>query len=93
MQSWFASRTEIVAKLSTATTELLKTFYQIYGQKSERIVVVNSDGVSEGQSADVQEVTAVKAGCRTLEANYQPDHQDSCPQQLVLTRLSLVFVT
>ncbi|KAF9957777.1 hypothetical protein BGZ65_001879 [Modicella reniformis] len=67
------ARTENIADLSSMTVDLLKTFYQTCGRKPERIVVYR-DGVSEGQFADVlkNEVAAIKAGCRSLEATYQP---------------------
>ncbi|KAF9357352.1 Eukaryotic translation initiation factor 2C [Mortierella sp. NVP85] len=68
------ARTESIADLSSMTIDLLKTFYQTCGHKPERIVFFR-DGVSEGQFADVlkNEVAAVKAGCRTLEADYDPE--------------------
>ncbi|KAG0330088.1 Eukaryotic translation initiation factor 2C [Podila horticola] len=68
-----AARTETVADLSDMTVELLKMYYQTCGQKPERVLVYR-DGVSEGQFSAVlkNEVGSLRAGCRRLDAKYNP---------------------
>ncbi|GBC06892.1 hypothetical protein RclHR1_07120005 [Rhizophagus clarus] len=64
---------EVIGDLAEMVKELLKTFYQTCGRKPERILFYRS-GVSEGQFSIVleNEIKAVKAACRSLEASYRP---------------------
>lgn len=53
--------------------EILRKFYGTSGLKPERLLVYR-DGVSEGQFKQVldAEVSAIRAGCASLDPNYKP---------------------
>ncbi|CAB4399861.1 unnamed protein product [Rhizophagus irregularis] len=65
--------TEIITDLENMVKELLKAFYQTCGKKPKKILFYR-DGVSESQFMEVldSELTAIKAACHSLEANYKP---------------------
>ncbi|CAG8522996.1 5713_t:CDS:10 [Ambispora gerdemannii] len=66
-------RSDIIADLANMVKELLRNFYQACGRKPERILFYR-DGVSEGQFTHVleNEIKAVRAACRSLDASYRP---------------------
>ncbi|KAI9106068.1 Piwi domain-containing protein [Phlyctochytrium arcticum] len=66
-------RHEVIADLSGAVVELLRTFYQFSGSKPKRILFYR-DGVSESQYTEVArvEVAAIRKACAMLEEGYQP---------------------
>ncbi|PKY60591.1 hypothetical protein RhiirA4_519173, partial [Rhizophagus irregularis] len=65
--------TEIITNLANMVKELLKTFYQTCGLKPKKIIFYR-DSVSKSQFKFLlkSELTAIKAACQSLEANYRP---------------------
>jgi eukaryotic translation initiation factor 2C len=67
------SRKEIISELKMMARHLLLRFYQRTQKKPEKILFYR-DGVGEGQFDQVirEELSALKAACASLEANYNP---------------------
>ncbi|CAB5375597.1 unnamed protein product [Rhizophagus irregularis] len=65
--------TEIITNLANMVKELLKTFYQTCGLKPKKIIFYR-DSVSKSQFKFLlkSELTAIKAACQSLEADYRP---------------------
>lgn len=67
------ARTEIVGDLSNIIVVLLRKFYQKTGMKPQRMLFYR-DGVSDSQFQQVvaAEVSAIRAACQRLQADFQP---------------------